>query len=64
MKMYKEITKWDDNTTPNHTYILTDDKSKMVGYIKVGEKVPKMFSKPMGFDTRYRKFECLGEFKE
>jgi hypothetical protein len=39
----------------NHTYYLTDDKSKIVGYIKAGTK-EFIALKPKNFDSRYRKF--------
>jgi len=50
----QETTKWD---TPNHIYILNDDKSKMFGYIPVGNTEPVMFQKPMKFDKRHRTFK-------
>jgi hypothetical protein len=61
MKIYLETTEWKDST-PNHSYILSDDKRSCVGYIKVGSKDPIMFSKPMNFDPRYRAFKPVGEF--
>ena len=60
-KMFRETTKWGDNT-PNHTYVLTADKSKMVGYIKKGETEVQVFTKPMGFNTARRTFEPAGEY--
>lgn len=60
MKYYQEVTVW--NTTysvPNHTYYLTDDKRKVVGYIKTGTKKLIKFVKPMSFDTKGRKFVVL-----
>lgn len=50
----QETTKWD---APNHIYLLNDSKSKMYGYIPVGETVPYMFKKPMFFDKRNRTFK-------
>lgn len=51
----QETTAWDGNI-PNHKYIVSDDKRWMYGYIKVGNKYPDMFNKPIGFDVRGRKF--------
>jgi len=62
MIIVREITEWEDNT-PNHTYILSDDKSKMYGYVKFGTKEGKKFSKPMSFDSRGRKFKLLKKVK-
>lgn len=50
----QEVTEWGDST-PNHTYLVSDDKSVMYGYIKQG--TTKMISTPrMNFDKRKRKF--------
>lgn len=60
MKYLQEVTVWNTAyTVPNHTYYLTDDKRKAVGYIKVGTKKLIKFSKPMSFDTKGRKFVVL-----
>lgn len=56
MNFYKEITAWDAPHVPNHIYLLNDSKSKMIGYVRAGTKDLKIFSKPMGFDVRGRKF--------
>lgn len=50
----RETTK--DWTNANHTYIVSDDKQKLHGYIKEGEVEPTMFANPMKFDTRRRTF--------
>ena len=63
MKFYREITDW-ATSTPNHTYLLTDDKSKMYGYIKVQSGENVVFSKPMGFDARRREFVEVKELGE
>lgn len=56
MKFLKEVTdNWAWNI-PNHTYYLRDDKTKMVGYIPAGKTELVMFSKPLSFDARHRKF--------
>lgn len=44
---------------PNHIYYVTDDKSKMVAFYNVNTKKVTKFKKPIGFDTRYRKFKEL-----
>lgn len=59
MKYFQEVTEWASAYVPNHTYYLTDDKRKMVGYIRAGTKNLVKFSKPMSFDTRGRKFVVL-----
>ena len=44
------------NEYPNHRYILSDDKQFAYGYIREGEKLPQLFSEPIRFDIRGRKF--------
>lgn len=56
MKTLQETTKWE---YANHTYIVSDDKFQVYGYIKLGDTEPTMFSKPMNFDTRRRTFKQL-----
>ena len=58
MKFFQEVTQW-SGSTPNHVYYLTDDKRKMVGYIRAGTKRLHKFSQPMSFDSRGRKFVVL-----
>lgn len=58
MRVFQETTEWEDNI-PNHIYFLSDDKSKMFGYIKAGTNAVFKFSKPFGFDSRKRKFKEL-----
>jgi len=66
MILAKEITVWDvEYRHPNHTYLMTDSMDKIIGYFKWNN--PKDFQKfksPMGFDTRYRKFEILHRYEE
>lgn len=59
----QETTMWDDNT-PNHKYILSDDMMKSFGYIKVGDKYPYIFNKPMAFDKRHRTFKTVVRTKD
>jgi hypothetical protein len=59
MKAFQEVTSdWVGDVT-NHIYYLTDDKSKMVAFYNVNTKKVTKFKKPIGFDTRYRKFKEL-----
>jgi hypothetical protein len=55
MKCLREITKWEGNT-PNHIYLLTDNKEKMIAYVKEGTTELFVFGAPRGFETRGRKF--------
>lgn len=61
MILAREITKWDvPYKQPNHTYLMSDSMSKIYGYFKWNN--PKdftMFSKPIRFDKRYRKFDVI-----
>ena len=54
----QETTQW-RHPTPNHKYILSDDKRWMYGYIREGEHLPLLFSKRIGFDIRGRSFDVL-----
>ena len=58
MLVVRETTVWDGDY-PNHIYILSDDKSKMLAYVRAGTDEYKVFKKPIGFDTRGRKFEVM-----
>jgi hypothetical protein len=58
MKYFQEVTEWADKT-PNHIYYLSDDKTSMVGYIKVGSKDLYKFKNPIRIDVRGRKFKVL-----
>lgn len=65
MKYFQEVTEWNAGfDVPNHVYYLTDDKRKMVGYIKAGTKKLITLSKPMNFDSRGRKFVVLNKKAE
>jgi hypothetical protein len=54
--LLQEITDWD---TPNHIYIVTEKKDRLIGYIKKGTSEPEMFKRPVRFETRLRKFKQL-----
>jgi hypothetical protein len=45
-----------------HTYLVNDSKSKMLAYRRV-DGVINVFSKPLCFATRYRKFETVDDFE-
>jgi hypothetical protein len=66
MILAKEITKWDvEYRQPNHTYLMNNSMSKIIGYFKWNN--PKdftKFKKPIGFDTRYRKFKILQRYDD
>lgn len=59
MKFFQETTVWESPHTPNHTYYLSDDKSRMVGYIKQGTSELIKMKRPIRIDTRGRKFNVL-----
>jgi hypothetical protein len=60
MILVREITVWDTDFQPNHTYVMNESMDKVFGYFKWNNPNDfKMFSKPMRFDTRYRKFKVL-----
>ena len=54
--LLEEISEWNCDQK-NHTYITTENKEKVVGYLIRGTATPVMFDKPMRFETRYRKFK-------
>jgi hypothetical protein len=59
MKFFQETTEWDTPNAPNHIYYLSDDKSKMVGYIKRGTTELFKFKSPIGISTKGRKFKLV-----
>lgn len=63
MKFYQETTQWADST-PNHIYLLTTDKSKMFGYVKASTMETTTFKKPIRFDQRGRTFREVKELGE
>ena len=59
MKYFQEITEWTEKSAVNHIYYLTDDKSKMVGYIKNGTTDLFKFKTPISISTKGRKFKLV-----
>ncbi len=60
MRYRQEITEWDevDGKIPNHIYITSG--SSLMGYIPIGTKTPKYFSKPpSNWSVSRRKFRDL-----
>ena len=55
MKVFEEITAWEENT-PNHTYFMDDSKSRAYAYIPVGQTELFEFKTPLKLDVRGRKF--------
>lgn len=64
MKFFKETTQDWSTPTPNHTYLLSTDKSKMYGYIKARSGDTFTFKKPLNFDARRRTFVEVKELGE
>lgn len=64
MKFYKETTRDWSCETPNHTYLLSTDKSRMYGYIKSRSGDTFTFKKPIKFDARRRTFQEVKELGE
>lgn len=66
MLLAKEITVWEGVTRqPNHTYLMNNSMSKIIGYFKWHNPNDfQKFKNPMGIDTRYRKFKILQRYEE
>jgi hypothetical protein len=62
IEVLQEVTKWEDNT-PNHTYHV-NASGKMIGYVQYGTDTLKMFTKPLSFDKRYRKFKTVSQYHD
>jgi hypothetical protein len=56
MKFYQELTQWQGNT-PNHVYLLNDDRSRAIGYVKHDTDDLIVFKKSVTFSTKNRKFK-------
>ena len=61
MILARETTVWKEVTKqPNHTYLMSDNKSKIYGYFKFNKPSDfMMFKKPIRIDTRYRTFKVI-----
>ena len=59
MKFFEETTVWDSSVAVNHTYLLSDDKSKMYAYVRSGTDTVFKFKNPIRIDTRGRKFVAV-----
>jgi len=53
MNYFRETTDWN---TPNHVYLLDDNKQYMHGYMVDGREPLQKFKAPIRFDTRGRTF--------
>ena len=58
MLVVKETTKWKDGT-PNHVYVLSDDKRSMFAYVNGLTGVATKFGGRRTFDPRYRTFRII-----
>jgi hypothetical protein len=56
--LLQETTVW-DSAVPNHTYLLTDTKEFLLGYIPYRSRVLTILKKPIRFDRRYRTFKTI-----
>ena len=63
MLLLRETSKWLDST-PNHTYVVSDNKEFVYGYIKAGHRKIELFSKRGRFHSRYRSFRLLGKVED
>lgn len=63
MLILQETTKWKDNT-PNHTYVVSDDKGTLFGYYPFSNTKRVMLKNPMRFDMRGRTFKTIRREKE
>jgi hypothetical protein len=58
MKVLQEITEWaTDFELNNNTYFVTDNREKMLAYIKFNHDTVEVFKKPYPFNIRGRKFK-------
>jgi len=55
MLVVEETTKWVGGGT-NHTYMLSDDRSKMYAYVPAGTNAVFKFKRPIRIDVRGRSF--------
>jgi hypothetical protein len=59
MKTVRETTVWAEQSAINHIYFLSDDMSKMYAYARGDTLEVKHFSRPIGIETRGRKFAAV-----
>jgi len=66
MILAKEITVWKvEHRQPNHTYLMNDSMTKIIGYFKWHNPNDfQKFKNPIGFNTRYRKFKILQRYED
>jgi hypothetical protein len=64
LKFYQETTDWGQYRTPNHIYLLSENKDKAYGYIRRGTESAEVFKTPYRFDTRGRKFKLVPELED
>lgn len=58
MKFFQETTEYTDGFA-NGVYLLSDDKTKMYGYVAPGANAVKQFKNFIRLDTRGRKFVAV-----
>ena len=63
MIVVQETTVWADST-PNHIYMLTDDKSSMLGYINALNGKEVKFAAKRRFVAKGRTFKLLRREKD
>jgi hypothetical protein len=63
MLVVKETTKWKDGT-PNHVYVLSDDKRSMFAYVNGLTGKATKFGGRRTFDPRYRTFRIIKRLDE
>jgi len=62
MLLVRETTEWRDNT-PNHYYLLSNDKMKMFAYMtECG--ISKEFKNPIDFYPKGRKFDIVEKYAD
>jgi len=55
MWILAETTEW-KTLTPNHTYVVSDNKSMLYAYMKEGTQELIVLKTPLDFETKGRKF--------
>lgn len=64
MIVVQEITQWATAYQPNHILFLSNGKDKLYAFISSVTGEHKIFSKPIDFDPRHRKFELLRKVED